>query len=293
MGFQCPECASDRPTKVVRAGGLNVFRPVVTIALIGINVAVWVIGQLVWRPDNLMDTASKAMTHGGLIASGVQVSGPPYHVAGMVGVAQGDWYRIITSGFMHVSIFHLGINMWALWVLGQVTERALGRYQTVVLYMIALVSGSFGALLVSPFSLTVGASGAIFGLMGGLLVVAQARGIAMRETGLLGVLGINLVLTFTLSGSLSVGGHIGGLIGGALAAFIIVTIPAKFRSLHGPSKTMYQAVVPALVFVAIIVGAIAVANANANGDPGPGLVASQTTVPASEQPPGVSNRSGG
>lgn len=274
VGFQCPECAADRATKVVTARGLQTFQPVVTITLIALNVAVWVIGQVLWRATNLLDTSNGALVRGGLLASALEFSSSTGRSVGMIGVAEGEWYRLVTSGFMHAGIFHLGINMWALWILGQVTERALGRSQTVMVYLVALISGSFGALLVSPDVLTVGASGAIFGLMGGLLVVAKARGIALRDTGLLGVLGINLVLTFMMAHSLSVGGHIGGLIGGALGAFVVVTVPTKVTALNGARVEVYRWVASAVVFVLIAVAAVAVAQTHAGARDTPGVVAS-------------------
>jgi membrane associated rhomboid family serine protease len=127
-----------------------------------------------------------------------------------------EWWRLLTGGFLHADIFHLGMNMLALWVLGQTLEPALGMPRFGLLYATGLFGGAFGALLLDPLAITVGASGAIFGLMGALLTGLQARGINPFRTNLGGLLVINLLLTFLIP-SISIGGHLGGLVGGGLA----------------------------------------------------------------------------
>jgi len=135
-------------------------------------------------------------------------------------VAHGQWWRIITGGFLHESLLHIGFNMYILYMLGRMLEPALGRVKFGVIYGVALLTGSLGALIVSPHSLTVGASGAVFGIMGAAAVEMRARKIPVMQSGIGGLILINLVISFTLSG-ISWGGHIGGLIGGALAAFLL------------------------------------------------------------------------
>ena len=137
-----------------------------------------------------------------------------------LGVAHGQWWRIVSSGFMHEDLLHIGFNMYVLYILGQMLEPALGRVRFGTVYGVSLLTGSFGALLVTPHSPTVGASGAIFGLMGAAAVEMRARQIPIMQSGVGGLILINLVISFTLPG-ISWGGHIGGLIGGAAATLAI------------------------------------------------------------------------
>ena len=236
VGFHCTECVAQHHTRVVRARAIRGFQPILTMVLVGTNVLVWLLGQLIWKPRNFINTSDGAIRAGGLFANAVRVAPNGRGVGNLIGVAHGEWYRLLSAGFVHVGIFHLVINMWALWVLGRVTEQLLGRTKMGLIYFVSLFAGSFGALLVSPHSVTVGASGAIFGLMGGLLMVAKARGVAMRDTGLLGVLVLNLVLTFGLSSYISVGAHIGGLIGGGIAGLLLVDLPNRMRSTSRRSR---------------------------------------------------------
>ena len=145
-----------------------------------------------------------------------------------LGVAHGQWWRIVTSGFMHENLIHIGFNMYVLYILGQMLEPALGRLKFGTIYAVSLLCGSFGALLVTPHSPTVGASGAVFGLMGAAAVEMRARQIPIMQSGVGGLILINLVISFALPG-ISWGGHIGGLIGGALAA-LVLQLGARYRS---------------------------------------------------------------
>jgi membrane associated rhomboid family serine protease len=264
VGFHCTECVAQDHTRVVRARGIRGFQPILTMVLVGINVAVWLLGQILWKPTNFINTSDGAIRAGGLFANAIQVQ-DGRGVGELIGVAHGEWYRLLSAGFIHVSIFHLAINMWALWVLGRVTEQLLGRTKMGLIYFVSLFAGSFGALLVSPHSVTVGASGAIFGLMGGLLMVAKARGVAMRDTGLLGVLVINLVLTFGLSSYISVGAHIGGLIGGGIAGLLVVDFPNRMRAAGRRTRDAATWGIGVALCLAFIVAAIAVARSQDNG----------------------------
>ena len=134
----------------------------------------------------------------------------------------------MTAGFLHAGFFHLLFNMFSLWILGSMLEPAIGRVRFALIFFVSLLAGSFGALLVDPNSLTVGASGGIFGLMGAAVVVMRNRGINIMESGLGLWIGLNLLLTFTVSG-ISIGGHIGGLVGGALAALVLFDLPDTMR----------------------------------------------------------------
>ena len=143
-------------------------------------------------------------------------------------MAHGQWWRIITGGFLHENLLHIGFNMYVLYLLGQMLEPALGAVRFLAIYLVSLLAGSLGALLISPHSLTVGASGAVFGLMGAAAVEMRARQIPVMQSGVGGLILINLVISFTLPG-ISWGGHIGGLAGGALAA-LMIQLGNRYRS---------------------------------------------------------------
>jgi membrane associated rhomboid family serine protease len=135
-------------------------------------------------------------------------------------VANGEVYRLVTSGFLHAGPFHLLVNMYSLYILGSLLEPSIGRTRFLLIYFAGLFAGSFGALLENPLDLTRGASTAIFGLMGAAVVVMRNRGIDPMQSGLPLWIGINLVFSFAVPG-ISVGGHIGGLIGGAAATLAL------------------------------------------------------------------------
>jgi membrane associated rhomboid family serine protease len=209
--MRCPECAREK-TRVVRrayAGG----EPLVTYTLIGVNVLAYL--------GTLISGASATGSLGGdTLLRKTALFAPA--------VADGEWYRIITSGFMHYGFFHLLFNMYALYLLGQMLEPAIGSLRFSLIYLVGLVGGAIGALILSPNAFTAGASGAVFGLMGAAVLVMRSRGVNPFESGLLIWLGLNLAITFTVS-NISVGGHIGGLIGGTLAAALVVELPDHVR----------------------------------------------------------------
>jgi membrane associated rhomboid family serine protease len=208
--MRCPECASQR-TKVVRMRDASRI-PQITYALIVINVIAFLVeGNLSISGQ----PTSKVYEEGALIGS---IRGLPG-----VGVAHGQWWRIVTSGFLHENLLHIGFNMYVLYILGMQLEPVLGRFKFGLIYGVSLLTGSLGALLVSPHAVTVGASGAVFGIMGAFAVELRSRKLPIMAGGLGGVGGlilINLVISFTIPG-ISWGGHVGGLIGGALAAAMI------------------------------------------------------------------------
>ena len=214
VGMRCPECARQR-TRVVIARNMYSGRPLVTQALVGINVLVF-LWELV---------GGAGLSGNGYIGSWVVQHGALFGPL----VASGDWWRIVTSGFLHASLIHIAFNMYALYFLGLMLEPVVGHARFALIYFVSLLAGSFGALIVNPDAITVGASGAVFGIAGAAVVDLRHRGINPMESGLVFFLGINLLLGFTLSG-ISVGGHIGGLIGGALAA-LAMTEASKRRSI--------------------------------------------------------------
>jgi membrane associated rhomboid family serine protease len=222
VGFHCPECARGGRQRVYTARTLGTLnRPVVTQVLVAINVAVFIAGSQ--GGGALSSTAGRYDIDFGLIAHGITRSGA-------IGVANGEWYRLITGGFLHAGFFHLAMNMLALWLLGSQIERAIGGLRFAAVYFTALLAGSFGVMLVSPNQLTVGASGAIFGLLGLAVANQHARGVNLRQSGLGGILVVNLLITFTPGLNISIGGHLGGLAGGFLCGLVIYRLGPKLQS---------------------------------------------------------------
>jgi membrane associated rhomboid family serine protease len=206
VGFHCPECARTGRQKVyTRANLQSLNRPLLTQILIGINAAVYVAG--------LANTSRNALAgRGGFIVDG-GLFGPA--------VANGEWWRIITSGFLHGGLLHIGMNMYLLYLLGSILEPALGRLRFAAVYITSLLTGSLGVLVVSPDSLTVGASGAVFGLMGALYLAYRQRGIDPWASGIGPTIAINVAITFIFSSFISIGGHLGGLAGGFASAWLL------------------------------------------------------------------------
>ena len=131
------------------------------------------------------------------------------------------WYRLVTSGFLHFGLLHLAFNMYFLYVLGPILERPLGRTRFALLYFASLLGGSLGVILSDSTSITAGASGAVFGLLGAATVGLWRRGVNPFSTGIGTALLINLFITFFVPG-ISIGGHLGGAAVGALCALTML-----------------------------------------------------------------------
>lgn len=190
-----------------RARFWNARQPaLVTLTLIGINVAVFVYMVMV---DPTAIRGSRTQVHNDFALFGPLVE-------------QGEWYRLITSGFLHYGIIHLAFNMYLLYVLGQMLEPSIGRVRFLLVYFAGLLGGSAGAVWMSPNSLTAGASGAVFGLLGLVFVGYYLNGINPLTTGVGTLLMLNLMITFLWAGRISVGGHIGGALAGAVCAFAVM-----------------------------------------------------------------------
>jgi membrane associated rhomboid family serine protease len=179
-----------------------------TVALVALNVLVYLV--------TVAQGGAGVSAPGGTLFDSWQLVGTD--------VGNGDWYRLVTAMFLHASLLHLAFNMLALYWLGTVVEQALGSSRFLLLYFVSGIAGSAGALLLSnPNQPTVGASGAIYGIMGALLVLEyMATGSFAGQA--LGLIVLNLALTFAIP-NISVGGHLGGLAGGILATFAL----AHFR----------------------------------------------------------------
>jgi membrane associated rhomboid family serine protease len=243
VGMRCPECSRQR-TKVVRGvgdGRTGFWQAPATFVLIGLNVAAY-----------LAEIAGGA---GGINNPSTSVIGN-FALQGF-GVAEGEWYRLVTGGFLHANLFpHLAFNMLLLFFLGRLLEPALGTPRFLALYFASLLAGAFGALLLSePYVPTVGASGAVFGLFGAAFILARVRGMSglAAELGLLIVL--NLAFTFGAS-NISVGGHLGGLAGGLLCAAAIV---AGERGVLGRRRLQAELAAMVVVGIVSVLGALVVA----------------------------------
>jgi membrane associated rhomboid family serine protease len=194
-----------------------------TRVLIALNVGVFLLDAVLSGGQSIMG-GGDLVREGGLVRLGQFRSGE------VVGVANGEWYRLISSGFLHYGFIHLAFNMYALYILGALIERVAGPVRFGLVYFVSLLAGSLGALLVSPNSLTAGASGAVYGLMGAALALERSRGIPVRNSGIIGVLVLNLFITFSLSDVISVGGHIGGLAGGFISGFVLFDLGRRIRN---------------------------------------------------------------
>ena len=239
VGMRCPGCARER-THVRTMRSLPAHAAVVTRALIVINVLVFIV-------ELGTGTSLGGSQAGTLVAKG-----------GLFGPAIADqhqYYRLVTSGFLHYSLLHIAFNMFFLYIIGQILEPAIGSLNFAAVYFVSLLAGSFGALLFQPDALTVGASAAAFGVFGALIVVAWDRGISIWRSGLGPTLLINVVFSLSVAG-ISIGGHLGGFVGGALAGWVILQLGEK-RRMEGAALAGCLAI--AVISVA---GAIAVASSH-------------------------------
>jgi membrane associated rhomboid family serine protease len=206
VGIRCPEHAgvAQGPRRVVQQVERRaVASPgIVTKTLIGVNVAIFLL--------NLAQGASLGRNAGELFLDGA-LYGPA--------VADGDWWRLITAAFLHGSIVHLLFNMFMLYLIGTPMEMAIGPFRYIGLYVASALAGSAGALVLSPEAVTVGASGAIFGILGAA-VVFERQGYNVLGGSALGTVVLNLAFTFAVP-NISIGGHVGGLIGGALVGLAL------------------------------------------------------------------------
>lgn len=215
VGFHCQACVaeargSQRVPRSVAGSRLD-QQPFVTIVLIAVNVLIFVIGAVQAR-DVIAVDGSRLNMLGALFPAMV---------------AQGEWWRVITSGFLHQGLIHIALNMISLYMLGLPLERLIGRLRFAAVYGVSLLGGSAAVMLfAAPVSLSVGASGAIFGLMGALVVTFRRMKFDLRQLALL--IAVNLFITFRVAG-ISWQAHLGGLVVGALVGAAMVYPPARTR----------------------------------------------------------------
>ena len=244
VGVRCPECASQR-TRTSTPAFLMANEPRLTYAIIAANVLLFV-------ATNRLGSGGGGLFGGGgalnSLGNRLALFGPA--------VEHGDWYRLVSSGFIHYGPLHIAFNMYALYILGSALERYAGSVRFGLIYLLSLLAGSFGALVVTPDAQSAGASGAIFGVMGALLVLEGQRGTALLGGSIGGLLLINLLFTFGVPG-ISIGGHIGGLLGGIATGVVL--------SGYGRGNLAYSRLTPltvlglAVIAVVTVGGSLAVA----------------------------------
>jgi membrane associated rhomboid family serine protease len=239
VGQRCPEHSGKRQgvarvrsglPRLSTRGGVGL----VTRTLIGINVAIY-----------LLELATGGNIDG--VGSNIFEKGALYGPL----VANGDWWRLITAAFLHYGPIHLGFNMFFLYWIGTPVEEYLGRGRFLLVYLVSGLAGSAGALVLSPNAVTVGASGAIFGILGAALVL-ERQGSYVLGGSAMGLIVINLALGFFLS-NVSIGGHIGGLIGGAACMLVL----SRFGRGHGAYGRIGAAGLAGVIAVAALSVAIA------------------------------------
>jgi membrane associated rhomboid family serine protease len=239
VGMRCPECTRQR-TRVTRgAVGPGRADAPATFVLIAINVAVFL--------------AEVATGHGGLgtISSSLI---PEFGLFGP-SVASGEWYRLFTSAFLHAGLFHIAGNMILLFFLGRILEPGIGTPRFVAVYLASLFAGSLGALLFSPDSLSIGASGAVFGILAATFVIARSRGVDALASTVGVIILLNLAFSFGVPG-ISIGAHLGGLVGGFLCALFIL---AGERGMLGERHLPMELLAMTAVAFFSIASAVAVA----------------------------------
>jgi membrane associated rhomboid family serine protease len=245
VGIKCPECAAQAPgvkkaTKRVRSVAGTSTDFIVTKTLIAINVVVYLLQAT--SGGTLTNPAGEVFQKGYLRA---------------FEVANGEWWRLVTNAFLHGSVIHLGFNMLMLWWFGRPLEGLLGRARFLAVYFIAVLAGSAGALILAPTAATIGASGAVFGILGAGLILERSNMAVFGGTALLIVL-FNLSYTLLVRPSyISIGGHIGGLIGGALAVLVL----SRFGRGHAVYGRLDPTVIGGLVGLAVASVAISILRA--------------------------------
>ncbi len=232
VGFHCPNCAKAGAQKVVRPGGLSNSLGV-TQVIMGLCVLAFV-GQMVTN-DRLTDD--------GLLWG-------PY-------VANGEWWRVVTSGFLHTGLMHIGFNMYALYLFGQGLEAGIGRLRFALVYAGGLAGGSLAVLAFDFTQPTLGASGAVLGLAGAMAGILASQGRSIFQTGLGGIFLINLALPLLPGVNISFWGHFGGIAGGFLTAGVITGVqrsvgrdPKKAPLIDGAAAAMVVALFAASILVA-------------------------------------------
>lgn len=215
VGYQCVDCVSEGARTTPRwrtvGGASRPGKPVMVPILIAVNVAIFAL--TVAAAGSVSDNYASALFE--------QTSLIP------VLVADGEWWRLLTSGFLHFGLLHLAFNMVAMWVIGREVETVLGRWRLLAVYLVSLLGGSAAVMLFSAAGTqTAGASGAVFGLMGALAVLLYRLRLPAGQA--IGLIVINVVLSLLIPG-ISLTAHLGGLVVGAAVTAALVYVPNRQR----------------------------------------------------------------
>ena len=247
VGIKCPECAG-QPSGVRRAATRTGSRVTsrggaapITKIIIAANVLVFLV-QVGQAGGGVRETTGEVFVR-------FSIFGPA--------VADGEWWRLITGAFLHAGPIHILFNMLMLWWFGQALEVLLGPVRYVGIYFASALAGSAGALLVAPDVPTVGASGAVFGILGAGLLL-ERRNIMVFGGSAFAIVAFNLVFTFLLA-NISIGGHLGGLVGGILA-ILAITGFGRRHAVYGPVDAL-----SVLSLLAVAAGSVLVAYLSVRG----------------------------
>ena len=265
VGFQCPECVvlgrrQTRQADLPYGGSRSAMPALTSQVLIGINAVVWLAIILTGGANSFLfqTLAIRAQafcaTDRYILAVDSQAQCTAVGATWFDGVSSGSWWQVLTNAFTHLDVLHIAFNMVALFMLGPQLERVLGRARFLALYLVSALTGSAMVMwFSSPYIITMGASGAIFGMMGAVLLLAWKHQGDVRS--ILMWLGINVVITFVGSSYISWQGHLGGLLGGLAVTAVLVWLPREQRRWQWP----LVAAVAALAIADIVVRALMLA----------------------------------
>lgn len=260
VGMRCPECAGDT-TRVERGGytGATQTGTNVLYVLIGLSVLGYLAQMATSAGGGISSYVGDVFFDGAFCINAVGDGG----VCGGAFLSDGgEFWRIFTSGFLHGGLFHLAINMYVLWLLWGLLEPDIGWRRTLAIYVVSLIGGALGVAIESaPEGLTLGASGAVYGLFGAAILVGRERGMSPVVNQLMFWLILNLVLTFSIS-TISIGGHLGGLALGGVATLLILYGSPLIR---GAQRQRIELVALGLIGVAGFVATIVISAARSTG----------------------------
>ncbi|MDT0494457.1 rhomboid family intramembrane serine protease [Streptomyces griseus] len=259
VGHHCPECVKEgrrsvRQARTVFGGAVpGAVAPVVTYVLMALNVLAYAVEVV--RPETVDRFAVLGAALTGPDGERYYYRGEEYAGYTLTGIADGEWYRLVTGAFLHLppdtsfGVMHLLFNMFALWNIGRAVEGQLGRARYLALYLLAAVGGSVAVYLLAPDTTTVGASGAVFGLAAAYWVINRRLG---RDMAAVNRFMTGFLLWMVLSALFtSWQGHLGGLLTGALVTYGLAYAPARLRT--GPLQAAGGAVLLGVFAVAVVV----------------------------------------
>ena len=260
VGIRCPDHANlgavaPSPTRTLRTAQrrIRTHEAPATMTLIAINVLVFIATIISAGGVKYLNDPGHAATLGDLHS--LYYRGALFISNGALpgqGLAYDEWWRVLTATFLHASLLHLGMNMLVLYILGIAVEQALGTGRFLMVYVASGITGSAGAILLDPHSPTVGASGAIFGIMGSMLVLEYLATGSLAGQALVFIV-VNLAFTFAIPG-ISKGGHLGGLVGGIVATYALARTRYSPHAFLGPALVAAVAVAGVGITVARVRG---------------------------------------